>query len=209
MTAQEMEGWTDGAVYYWPREAQREKTRPVEVRLIRLGGFTKKQDVWLASNVLDEGRLTAQAAGRFYRMRWGNEGYFRTYKQTLGKVKLSGRTVKAVHREVLGSMLAVQVLLAQGAVGAILLGQKKAADSARRLLLLVRAEMAAAAGGKARRGFLQRAAACERQRRQRSSNKQKRPWPSRQAAKPLKPPRIRLLDGDAKLLLQQCLATAA
>ena len=34
---------------------------------------------------------TAQAA-RFYRLRWENEGLFRTYKRTLAKVRLVGRT---------------------------------------------------------------------------------------------------------------------
>lgn len=194
VTAEELEKWTDGVVYYWPQEAQRKKERPIEVRLIRLEGKTKKKDVWLATNVLDKEKLTAEMAGKFYKMRWENEGYFRTYKQTVKKVKLSGRTVKAVHREVLGSMLAVQVLLFQGAVGAILLGKKKAANSARQLLLLVRSEIGNALRGKARQGFLARAGACEREQRERSSNKQKRPWPSRQAAKPLNPPRIRQLN---------------
>jgi hypothetical protein len=209
VTAEELGRWTDGVVYYWPQEAQREKQRPIEVRLIRIEGKTRKKDVWLATNVLDGEKLPPAAAGKFYRMRWENEGYFRTYKQTLKKVKLSGRTVKAVHREVLASMLAVQVLLYQGAVAALLLGKKQAANSARGLLLLVRREIGAVLRGKARQGFLKRAAACQREQRERTSSKQKRPWPSRQAAKPLKPPRIRQLDDAAKLLLQQCLASAA
>jgi hypothetical protein len=124
-------------------------------------------------------------------------------------VKLAGRTVKAVHREALGAMLAVRVLPAQGAQGAALLGQKKAANSARQLVLLVRQEIDAALRGKSRRGFLDRAGACQREQRQRTSARQKRAWPSRQAPKPLSPPRIRLLEGDAKLLLEQLLASAA
>lgn len=208
VTAGELEKWTDGEVYYWPREAQREELKPVEVRLLRIAGKGKGKDVWLATNVLEPQELTPAAAGKFYRMRWENEGYFRTYKQTLKKVKLCGRTVKAVHREALGAMLAVQVLLYQGAVGAILLGQKKAARSARQLLLLVRREIDAALRGQGRRGFWKRAGACQREQRQRSSAKQIRPWPSRQAAKPLLPPRIRPLDDAAKLLLHQCLENA-
>jgi hypothetical protein len=209
VTAEELARWTDGVVYYWPQEAQRDKGPAIEVRLLRLKGKTQKKDVWLATNVLDREKLTAEMAGRFYRLRWENEGYFRTYKQTLKKVKLAGRTVQAVHREVLGSMLAVQVLLFQGARAAILLGQKKAASSARQLLLLVRREIGAALRGQARLGFLKRAGACQREQRERSSAKQTRPWPSRQAAKALAPPRIRLLDDAAKLLLQQCLPSAA
>jgi hypothetical protein len=179
------------------------------VRLLCVRGQTRKKDVWLVSDVLEGEKLPLEMASRFYKMRWENEGYFRTYKQTLKKVKLAGRTVRAVHREALGAMLAVQVLLAQGAIGAILLGQKRAANSARQLLLLVRQEIGSALRGKSRRGFLGRAAACHREERRRSSAKQTRPWPSRQAPKPLSPPRIRLLDDDAKLLLEQLLACAA
>src|SRR3954468_9070557 len=150
VTAAQMEKWADGVVYYWPQEAQRQEGRPIAVRLLCVRGQTRKKDVWLASNVLDQDRLSLQVASRFYKMRWENEGYFRTYKQTLKKVKLQGRTVRAVHREALGAMLAVQVLLAQGAAGAVALGAKKAANSARQLLLLVRREIAHSLKGRAR-----------------------------------------------------------
>ena len=206
LTGEALGRWANARVYYWPEDAQRAKKSPVEVRLLCVRGRTSRGDVWLVSNVLDAARLPLAAAGKFYKMRWENEGYFRTYKRTMGKVKLAGRTVRSVHREALGAMLAVQVLLAQGAAGAALLGRKKAANSARRLLLLVRREMGAALGGGARAGFLGRAAACDRERRRRRSAKQKRPWPSRQAAKPLKPPRVRQLDDAAKVLLRHCLA---
>ncbi len=78
--------------------------KPLKVRLIRIRG-KKGNDVWLVTNVLDPKRLPVGMAGKYYRMRWGNEGYFRSYKYTLKKVKVSGRTEAAVHREVLGSML--------------------------------------------------------------------------------------------------------
>lgn len=208
VSAAGLEKWTDGVVSYWPQEAQKQGQAPVAVRLLCIRGKTRGKDVWLATNVLDADRLSLAVASKCYKMRWENEGYFRTYKQTLKKVKLSGRTVKAVHREALAAMLAVQVLLYQGAVGSILLGSKKAASSARQLLLLVRREIAAALRGKGRSGFLSRAAACQREQRGRSSNKQKRPWPSRQAPKPFKPPRIRPLGDAAKLLPHQCLKPA-
>jgi hypothetical protein len=207
--AAQMDEWTDGVVYYWPVQAQRNQEKPIEVRLIRIPGRQRHHDVWLVTDVLEQRRLSVEQASRYYRMRWENEGYFRTYKQTMKKVKLAGRTVKAVHREALGALLAVQVLLAQGAAGAIALGQKKAATSARQLLLLVRREMADAIKGRGRRGFLDRAAACQRDQRQRSTHKQKREWPGRQKPKPIKPPKIRLLDDDAKRLLHQLLAKVA
>jgi hypothetical protein len=75
VTAAGMEKWTDGVVYYWPQEAQKRKQKPVTVRLMCVRGQTRKKDVWLASNVLDQDRLSLQKASRYYRMRWENENY--------------------------------------------------------------------------------------------------------------------------------------
>src|SRR5262245_16964030 len=86
--------WTDGEVWYWPLEAQRSGQSPLLVRLLRVRDPRRKNDVWLVSNVLERGRLTAEQAGKFYRMRWENEGFFRSYKRTLSKVKLCSRTVR-------------------------------------------------------------------------------------------------------------------
>ncbi len=72
-------------------------------------------DVWLFTNVEDPKRLSVETAGTFYRWRWENEGFFRTYKRTLNKVKLMSRTVRSVHREAEASMIATQLLLCQGA----------------------------------------------------------------------------------------------
>jgi Transposase DDE domain len=209
VTAQAMETWTDGEVYYWPTDAQKSKNEPIKVRLLRIAAKKKKNDVWLVTNVLEQTRLTRESAAKYYRMRWENEGFFRTYKQTLKKVRLSGRTVASVHREVLGSMLAVQMLLAQGLAGAVALGNKQAASSARQLVVLLRREVDDAIHGKTRRGFLARAAACQREHRQRSSNKEKRVWPGRQPPKPIKAPKIRRLDEALKALLYQLLGEAA
>ena len=191
VTAEEMDKWTEGEVYYWPKEAQtsKDKQKPLKVRLIRIRGKKKGSDVWLVTNVLDQKRLTVEMAGKYYRMRWENEGYFRSYKHTLKKVKLSGRTVAAVHREVLGSMLAMQVLMTQGLAAAVAMGNLKMTISARQLLILVRQELAAALKGKGRRGFLVRAAGCQREHRDRTSKKQKRIWSSRQEQKVIKPPK--------------------
>jgi hypothetical protein len=212
VTSGAMDRWTEGEVYYWPHEAQTSKKKeqkPLAVRLIRIEAKKKKNDVWLVTNVLDAKRLTKETAGRYYRMRWENEGYFRSYKHTLKKVKLSGRTVAAVHREVLGSMLAMQLLLAQGLAAAVTLGKLKVACSARQLLMLVRQEMAAAVNGRTRQGFLVRVWGCQREQRERTSKKQKRIWAGRKEQKSIKPPRIRKLSEAGKSLLIQLLSEAA
>src|SRR5205085_8718487 len=100
-------------VLLWPQEARRRGLPPLRVRLIRVRA-AERRDVWLLTNVLDKQRLSAGQAGRYYRWRWENEGLFRTFKRTLAKVKLTSRTIRLIHREAEGALLALQLLLAQG-----------------------------------------------------------------------------------------------
>src|SRR6202171_1947919 len=123
----------EGIVYYWPQWAQQKDLPPLRIPLLRLR--RKKADVWLLTNVLDAEKLPRPTAFKFYRWRWRNEGLFRSYKRTLGKVKLLSRTVALVHREMEGSLLAVQLLLAQGAVALHQAGETKLLPSARLILL--------------------------------------------------------------------------
>jgi hypothetical protein len=74
VTARQMEKWSDGVVYYWPEQAQKRRQEAIAVRLLCVRGKTGGKDVWLASNVLDGDKLSLQTAGRFYKMRWENEG---------------------------------------------------------------------------------------------------------------------------------------
>ena len=83
---------------YWPRRAREDKKPPLELRLIRVLGRRRGKDpkravdVWLLTNV-EVGLMSISQAGSFYRLRWENEGLFRSYKRTLSKVHLTGRTV--------------------------------------------------------------------------------------------------------------------
>src|SRR6516164_6597804 len=185
----------DGVVYYWPPSKKKGESRwaPLRVRLIRVRGRRGQHDVWLATNVLDRGRLSAAQAGRFYRWRWESEGLFRTYKRTLAKMKLHSRTVRLVHREAEGSLLATQLLLAQGARA---VGPGGGACSPRRVLLAVREELRAP---RPRRGacFGRRLSAARREERQRDSAKVQRDWPRRTPHRPPKPPRLLTL-GEAE-----------
>ena len=108
-----LEEWDEGLVYYWPQKKQEKREPPIRCRLIRVKAKGRtRHDVWLLTNILDPERLSAKTAARFYRWRWKNEGLFRTYKRTLKKVKLCSRTVRLIHREAEGSLLALQILLA-------------------------------------------------------------------------------------------------
>jgi hypothetical protein len=112
------ERFRQARVSYWPGRARLAKLPPLELRLIRVHRRRGKDpgraaEVWLLTDVGPD-RMTVAQAACFYRMRWENEGLFRSYKRTLSKVRLSGRTVRSVHREAYGSLLACQLLLAQG-----------------------------------------------------------------------------------------------
>ena len=77
-------------VYLWPQKRQKAGHKPLVLRLIRLR--EGKQTVYLVTDVLDHGRLTKEQARRLYRARWGEEVFFRSYKQTLARRKLLSRT---------------------------------------------------------------------------------------------------------------------
>ncbi len=204
--AVDLSGFSDGLVLWWPTWAQDKGLGPIKVRLMRVKSSTGKSEVWMASNVLQAGHLPLEAASRFYRMRWESEGFFRTYKRTMGKVKLLGRSVKQVHRETEGSLLAVQLLLAMGA-WAVAGKSRLAQCSPATVLKAIRAELGLRPAR--RRGeFLGRLRRAVRDRQPRHSPKARRPWPKRQAHKPPKPPKVRHMDDRLKAFLSKYLQRA-
>jgi Transposase DDE domain len=215
----ELASYHEGRVYYWPKEVQEKGRPPLPVRMIRVAGQVPAKDVWLLTNVLDPERLSVAQAGRFYRMRWENEGMFRTYKRTLNKVKLVSRTVRAVRREAYGSLLATQLLLGSGALA---LHQKRCraaasrARSERRPVVSTPCSATPCSARKVLTAFRSCLASCrredrttlqqrleqsERERRQRQSPKQKREWPRRKPHQAPKPPKVLTMTEEQKSLL--------
>ncbi len=180
--------WVDGLVLLWNEREQKAKRPPLFLRLIRLHDSKRKIDVCLLTNVLQPERLSVEMASRFYRMRWENEGFFRTYKRTLNKVKLSSRSVALLHREIECSLLAVQLLLSQGVCARAVLGARDIKCSPRAVLLEVRREIREAHKRRGRNSYHERIGRAGREARQRQSAKMKRQWPSRANHKPPKPP---------------------
>jgi hypothetical protein len=191
----------EGIVYYWPIRQQERKQPPIQGRLMRIHSDRHKIDVWLFTNVLDPQQLSLETAGLYYRLRWENEGFFRTYKRTLKKITLMSRTVRLVHREAEASMIATQLLLCRGAL-AMPLPKANALPimcSPRRVLLEARRDMAGQPG--LREPFTERIARAERERRSRTTPKQKREWPRRKAHKPPQPPILLRLTESQKARL--------
>jgi hypothetical protein len=197
----------DAVVWYWPTSAQKKGLPPLRVRLLcvrrRKPGETKSQDVWLMTNVMDSRRLSMTQAGQFYRWRWENEGFFRTYKRTLQKMTLESRTVRLVHREAEGSMLALQLLLAQGALAMPRRGTSKAIPQAspRKVLVEIRKEIKNAPANRRQKSFAERMKKAQREQRERQTPKERRPWPSRAPHEPPKPPEILKLTAEQNAIL--------
>jgi hypothetical protein len=205
-----LKDYCEGPVYYWPQKEQKQDRPPLPVRLLRVRG--DGADVWLITNVLDEQRLPKRTAGKFYRWRWRNEGLFRAYKRTLGKVKLMARTVVQVHREAEGSLLATQLLLAQGALALPAAPAQAVLPSARKVLLEIRGELRNVAGmylgpRQAKTYFQRLEQARWRERKQRTS-KVRRRWPGRKDHKPPGRPHILKMGTILKEKAEKTLARA-
>lgn len=201
-----LEKFREGIVYYWPKSIQNQKQPPIRGRLICVHSRRHKVDVWLFTNVEDRQRLPLQVAAQFYRWRWENEGFFRTYKRTLKKVKLSSRTVRLVHREAEASMIATQLLLCQGALA--MPKQREETPvmcSPRQVLLEIRREIRSE---QPRSDYGRRLAKAQRERRERNTPKEKREWPRRKRHEPPKPPFILRLTKELKSKIKQHLQAA-
>jgi hypothetical protein len=94
-------------VLCWPKEAQKANQPPLRLRLLKVDiGKTK---AWLLTSVLQRGKLTAAAAVRLYKMRWGIEVEYRGLKQTLDRGKLRSRNDERLLTELDWSILAMAI----------------------------------------------------------------------------------------------------
>jgi hypothetical protein len=204
-------GRSEGTVYYWPQQAQHRGQPPIPIRFFHFRG--RQGDVWLMTNVLDAERLPRGTARKFYRWRWRNEGLFRTYKRTLGKVKLLSHTVVQAHREAEGSLLAVQLLLAQGALALQLAGERPTVlPSARHVLLEIRADIRNVTGmylgPRQKQSYLQRLQTFRKDKRRHRDNQVRQRWPTRKDHKPPQAPKILRMGTMLKELLAKTLCAA-
>jgi hypothetical protein len=97
-----------GLVYLWPDHAARKKQPPLILRLIKIQ--SPRGVVYLVTNVLSKQQLTDCQASRLYRLRWGIELQFRTFKQTFRRTKLRSRTPDTATAELEWSLLGLWVI---------------------------------------------------------------------------------------------------
>ena len=207
-TDEPLDEFREGIVYYWPKTQQNEGKPPIRGRLMRIHSSRHKVDVWLFTNVEDPKQLSWETAGTYYRWRWENEGFFRTYKRTLKKVVLMSRTVRLVHREAEASMIATQLLLCQGALAmpASRKGGLPVMCSPRGVLLEARRDIAGRS--KHSKPFAERISHAQRDDRLRITPKQKREWPRRKDHKPPHPPILLRMTGQQKAAIRNDLQAA-
>ena len=201
-----LDRFREGLVYYWP-EKVRDSGRPaLRLRLLRLKGG--QHGLWLLTNVLDRKHLTRGMASQLYRWRWRNEGLFRAYKCTLKKMKLWGQTVQQVHREAEGSLLAVQLLLAQGTWAVQRCSQGREVQcSVRGVLRAMRQEITRLIGQnlgpRQWQNYQERLERALLENRRRRSPKERRAWPRRKPHQEPKPPRIHVLTPNLKARIKK------
>lgn len=183
-----MARYQQGRVLWWPDQMRRKGLPPIPARLVRVAGKRGSGDVWLLTTVLDRQQLSRSQISKLYRMRWENECFFRSYKRTLGKVKLWGRKIKTVHREVEASLLAVQLLLAQVLCSRL---PRHAVPSIAKALRVIRQELLWC-GYRSRRltQYQARLQAAIRDQYQRQTAKIRKPWPRQKIYHPPQPPKL-------------------
>ena len=99
-------------VWLWPQNKRDQE--PLKLRLIRLKAKAKyarnRRDVYLLTNVFDPERLSDKIADKFYRMRWGVELFYRSFKQTLDQHKLRSRAPQQAEEELHWALTAMLLL---------------------------------------------------------------------------------------------------
>lgn len=115
---------TDGdVVWLWPEKKRRRNESPLKLRRIRVQPKANaKHPVTLLTNVFDRSRLSDDTAAVLYRMRWGVEMFYRSYKQTLDQRKLRSDAPQQARWELhwgltallLLGLMSVEAIVAEG-----------------------------------------------------------------------------------------------
>jgi hypothetical protein len=199
--------FTQGKVYLWPISKPHKK--PLELRLVRLPAQGNcKNDVWLATNVAEE-ELSLETISKMFRLRWQHEVFYRSYKCTLSKTKLSSRTTKQVIREAEMAMMAVQLFLAQAAWAVATKDPTRTASCAEALRQVHREWRYLLKHGRMQQRFLERMATAVRERRpKRTSAKNYRQWPRKRQHKAPGKPQIAAYPAELKARLLKEVAAA-
>jgi len=95
-------------VWFWPQKKQ-SQAAPLMLRLVRIER-PNHHPMCLVTSVLDERVLTDRQIGQFYRMRWGQEVFHRSFKRTLGQHIMHSASPGEARRELDWALMAYLIL---------------------------------------------------------------------------------------------------
>jgi hypothetical protein len=191
-------------VYLWPKDRRHEP--PLVLRLIVLKRRGKR--VYLLTSVREETRLSRRMAGEIYQARWGVEVEFRSLKRTLAHYRVLSKTPTAGAMELAAYVLALALLMLQGAVA---LGRQVARLSVAAALRALRDALEALRNRTWETPLEQRLRVALRDDYQRRRPKHTRYWPRKKHDHPPGPPKLHRLTLREKArinMLQNQYATA-
>jgi hypothetical protein len=182
----EIQGQT---VYLWPQDRQKQGQPPLVLRLIVLPA--DQESIYLITD-LPADTLSDEEAGTVYRMRWGVEVLYRSYKRTMDHHKMRSRT-PATCREELQWTLIAYWLMALMTVEPVVAAGKLPTDwsPAQSRNTLRKALRGVLAGKRAEEPLRAQLARAVKDQYVRHRPKKARNWPHKKREKPPGPPKIR------------------
>lgn len=176
-------------VWLWPKKKQAQ-CPPLRLRLLRLEQANHRP-MCLVTSVRDEQALTDRQIGQFYRMRWGQEVFHRSFKQTLAQHKMRSDSPAQARSELDWALLGYLVLGLWSVEALIEAGQDPLQWSPAQALRFVRERMRAH-GRPGRRGPLARVLrGAVKDRYVRTGSKAARNWPRKKKDQPPGMPKFR------------------
>jgi hypothetical protein len=183
----------DGTVYLWPDEMQKKNKPPLVLRLITLCDGRNRR-MHLLTNVLDESRMSDEAACEFYTMRWGVELHYRALKQTLAHRKLASDAPATARMELKWAMMGLWLLclMSIGAIGES--GKDVRRLSVAKALRTVRKAMRAPNTRSGSAGLGRQLARAIKDSYVRKTSKRARMWAHKKKPKPIGDPSARMAE---------------
>lgn len=181
----------ESAVWLWPQN--RRNQSPLKLRLVCLqrtspGGGK----MYLLTNVFDPERLSDETAAILYRMRWGVEVFYRSYKQTLRQRKLRSKSPEAARWELHWGMTALLLLGLMSVAQIVGRGRDPLSLSVAGALRVVRQALRGPRYGRGRGNLEARLAQARKDEYARRSSKSAHDWPRKKNETPPGTPRIRM-----------------
>lgn len=187
----EWETHSDGqGVWLWPQNQRRRP--PLKLRLIRLRRVSPGGgEMCLLTNVFDPQRLSDETAATLYRMRWGVELFYRSYKQTLDQRKLRSKSPRAVRWELHWGMTALLLLGLMSVAAIVGRGRNPLSLSVAQALRVVRQAMRKPGPWRGRGSLDVRLAEALKDTYHRRGSKTAHDWPHKKNDRPPGTPKIR------------------